>query len=86
MKPYNGHRSWNAWNIALWMGNVEGIYNLAKSCICKARCRFPFRRDSLIAGTAATYFMRMFHGEMRTPDGAVYNHLCVKLAMEGFME
>ncbi len=86
MKPYNGHISWNAWNVALWIGNVEGLYRCAMGCIRDTRQRFPGRRDSLIASIAATSFMRMFNSDSRTPDGAVYNHLCVTLAMEGFME
>ena len=86
MKPYNGHRSWNAWNIALWIGNDEIKYNFALSCIREAKQRFEGRDDSYIAGRAAFYFMRSRGHGRRTPDGAVYNHLCVKLAMEGFME
>ena len=85
MKPYNGHRSWNAWNIALWIGNDKGLYRFAMECIREARWRFEERDDSYIAGRAAFYFTRNF-GSSRTPDGAKYNPLCVKLAMEGFME
>jgi len=29
MSKYQGHRSWNAWNVALWIGNDEGLYHLA---------------------------------------------------------
>jgi len=32
MKRYNGHPSYNHWNVALWFGNDEGLYRLAKSC------------------------------------------------------
>ena len=85
MKPYNGHRSWNAWNVALWIGNDEGLYRFAISHINNASRRFPGRNKSLVAGSAAHTFMRTFAGSC-TPDGAVYNHLCVKLAMEGFMK
>ena len=26
MKEYNGHRSWNAWNVALWLSNEYDLY------------------------------------------------------------
>lgn len=29
-KPYNGHPSWRYWNVALWFGNDEGLYNMAR--------------------------------------------------------
>lgn len=32
-KPYCGHRSWNYWNVSLWINNDEGLYNLARECI-----------------------------------------------------
>ena len=85
MKPYNGHRSWNAWNVALWIGNVESLYNFAIGCIHEARRRFPRHSDSTTAKIAAKSFMRMYGGTC-TKDGGVYNHLAVRLAMEGFME
>ena len=25
-KEYNGHRSWNAWNVALWLSNEYNLY------------------------------------------------------------
>jgi hypothetical protein len=31
-KPYNGHPSYNAWNVALWIGNDECLYRLARDC------------------------------------------------------
>lgn len=30
MSKYNGHPSWRHWNAALWFGNDEGLYNLAR--------------------------------------------------------
>jgi hypothetical protein len=37
MKSYNGHRSYNAWNIALWIGNDEGLYRFALDCLKRAK-------------------------------------------------
>ncbi len=27
---YNGWKNYETWNVALWIGNDEGLYNLAK--------------------------------------------------------
>ena len=76
MKEYNGHRSYNAWNIALWIGNEEPTYSYAMDCLKEANNK---------PGKAANIFMQYYKG-MRTPDGAKYNHLSVKLALAGFIE
>lgn len=76
MKTYQGHRSWNAWNVSLWIGNDEALYRFAMDCIKRANNK---------AGKAARYFMESYKGE-KTPDGAVYNHLTVKLCLQGFIE
>jgi hypothetical protein len=68
-KPYNGHRSWNAWNVSLWIGNDESLYNLACDLVRQYGRKRAARRFPLL-------------GE-RTPDGAVYNVTCVYEAMEG---
>lgn len=80
-KEYNGHESWNAWNVALWIGNDEWLYNLAMECI-----KLP-RKDGrpVTAKYAATRFNRLC-GETKTPDGAKYSHRSVMLAMQGLME
>ena len=79
MKTYNGHRSWNAWNVALWIGNDESLYRFAIECIKginnnKRGLAFATRR--FIAGM----------GNCKTPDGAIYNPLSVKLALQGFID
>ena len=76
MKPYNGHRSWNAWNVALWINNDEGLYKYALDCISQAQQN---------ANRAARYFMETYKGE-RTPDGAKYNHLAVSLCLQAFID
>lgn len=71
MKPYNGHRSWNAWNVALWIGNDEGLYNLALECIRTTKTR----------NLAARKMTQILDGE-KTPDGAIYNYTCIREALK----
>ena len=78
MKPYNGHRSWNAWNVALWIGNDESLYRFAMDCIR------PQGDREVNFYSAARRFTRGVFG--KTPDGATYNQLSVRLALEGLAE
>ena len=73
MQTYNGHRSWNAWNVALWIGNDEPLYRRAVEL---GRRYKP--------GAAARILRREL--DAHTPDGAAYNQLSVKLAIEGLLE
>lgn len=76
MKPYNGHRSYNAWNVSLWIGNDEGTYRFAMDCL-----RGPFPKPRTLE-SATTEFMSVFKGE-RTPDGVLYTRTNVRLALAG---
>jgi hypothetical protein len=72
MKSYNGHRSWNAWNVSLWISNDEPLYRRAYELAHKV-------------GPAKGARILRRELDQRTPDGAVYNHLSVKLALEGLI-
>lgn len=75
MTEYNGHRSWNAWNVALWIGNDEGLYFAAVDAFKASKTiRQAQRKFRELTGIAPTD---------RTPDGAIYNSLSLKLALEG---
>ena len=30
---FNGWKNWETWNVALWIGNDEGLYREARSCV-----------------------------------------------------
>ena len=71
MASYNGHRSWNAWNVSLWINNDEGIYHYAVDLVK----RHGRRR-------AARIMSNDMAGE-KTPDGARYNLTCIYEALDG---
>lgn len=71
MKEYNGHRSWNAWNVALWLNNDYDTYQTIVHAV-----------QTLGIKKAINLTARAYKG-LTTPDGAMYNRLSIKLAIEG---
>lgn len=69
-KRYNGHHCWNCWNVALWIGNDEGLYRFAIECRDRTRT----------AGDAARAFLADLAdlGITKTPDGAAYTFRAVR--------
>jgi len=57
MEGYNGWKNWATWNVALWLGNDENLYKMAR--------RFVNYKD-----LAQELVDR---GTPVTPDGASYN-------------
>ena len=81
-KPYNGHPSWNAWNVALWIGNDEGIYTFALDCLRRPRSD---GKPVTLACAARRFLSGGFDGA-KTPDGARYSLNSVRLALSGLRE
>jgi hypothetical protein len=73
MPAYNGHRSWNAWNVSLWLNNDEHLYREA--------CRLA-KQHGIERG--ARHMAANLSGE-KTPDGARYNLTCVREAMRDIL-
>ena len=70
MAKYNGHSSWNAWNVCLWLHNDEGLYRSMLDYITQYGSK----------ERAARAMARDYRGE-RTPDGGRYNVTTIRLAM-----
>ena len=73
MAQHQGHRSWNAWNVSLWINNDESLY---REAVRLAQTHGIERGARHMAANLA--------GE-RTPDGARYNLTCVRHAMRGIV-
>lgn len=57
-KPYQGHESWNAWNVSLWILNDYGMYQAMRGV-------FKLYGKSMKAAKRLKSIM-----PTRTPDGA----------------
>lgn len=68
-KPFNGHESWTAWNVSLWINNDEGLYREAQRLA---------QKHGIERG--ARHMAANLAGE-RTPDGARYSFNTIRLAM-----
>lgn len=74
-KGYNGHKNRNHWNVALWIGNDEGLYRLAKEIIRCADNR-KHAAESMLRALKAD-------GITATPDGVPYTVTTIRAAMRG---
>lgn len=75
MAKYQGHESWTAWSVSLWINNDEPLYRLAQRCVRRTRTREE---------AAALMLEDLQEGGItHTPDGARYSKHTIKKAMRG---
>lgn len=70
-KPYQGHRSYNAWNVALYLFNEEPLYRLMCACV----------NESQTLTRAAERLYAELEGQ-KTPDGVPYTLTSIRLALQ----
>ena len=76
MPTFNGHKNWNHWNVALWIGGDETMYRLAQAAI-----RLTKNKD----GATRCFLSWLDAGNVHeTPDGAPYTFSTVRAALRGF--
>lgn len=80
---YNGHPSRNYWNVALWIGNDEGLYRLALDCIRHAKGRKAAAESFVETLNETGYKHRDRYGALVTPDGAPFTVNAVLHGMRG---
>ena len=71
MNTYQGYRSWNGWNVSLWINNTESLYFWAYDLV------------QTVGKTRAAYTMLADLRNTKTPDGAVYNYLSIYNSLDG---
>lgn len=73
MTKYNGHDSWAYWNVSLWLNNDEGLHDLTRRELKRAR-----NKDEAAARIAA---LLAEIGLETTPDGARYSKSAIRAAI-----
>jgi len=82
--PYNGHKNWTHWNVALWLGNDEGLYNMAMEYRNKTHSKIGGNPKPYTPRRAAYALSRYL--PPRTPDGARYSIVALTEAIKGLWE
>ena len=73
MKKFNGHRSWNAWNVSLWITSDEYLNFIINDMVQKG-----IKKRLIVRKLLAML-------DEKTPDGAKYNALSVGLVVDGYL-
>jgi len=84
MQPYNGHKSYNYWNVSLWLFNDERLYGIVKEAFRPMKTR---KRRTL---EEAVHFVRrrlevdLKTRDPHTPDGVPFLKSYIREALRGY--
>lgn len=73
-QPYNGHKSYEYWNVALWLANDYGLYTMAKEA------KNQFKDDRAAARFIFKALLEC--GSRKTPDGVAFNIARIQAAIK----
>lgn len=92
MKSFNGYRSWNVWNVVLWMNNDETLYRLGRDIIQHVIDNwetnplhgkvYSNQEKINIAARRLYSCINAFGKKEKTPDGASFNRISLKTWVE----
>jgi hypothetical protein len=71
-RPYNGHRSYNAWSVSLYLSNEYTLYRTMVYAV----------RNSRSKDEAAKHLAGILAGQY-TPDGVRFTKTNIRLALRG---
>jgi len=64
---YNGWKNYETWNVSLWIGNKEFLYDYARFCGRRGRSGYKYFVEALIQGNDYDIVNH------KTPDGVLWN-------------
>jgi len=86
MNKYNGHQSWNAWNVALWFSNDYSIYSYCMELIDKVGLDDAITIIWHEIWVDKKGLCSKIFPNGRTKDGAKVNKSCIRLALRDIAE
>lgn len=78
-RPHMGYPSYNAWNVALWISNDNGLYQLALDCLKEAKKQ---KKPKITAAIAFLNFLNEC-SITHTGDGVRYTKTNILHALRG---
>lgn len=82
MSKYNGHPSWDHWNVTLWLNNTNELHTTLDAY---ARGVIDHKAHPSDMAAEMLVHMREYHGD-GTPDGAEWSHDVLRYAIECHIE